>query len=49
MQSIGGSLVAFSFLSIIKAILEMMVYISVITVSFKAVQALNVYINKNTK
>lgn len=35
-------------LGYIKAILEVMLYISVIFVSFKAIQALNIYINKNT-
>lgn len=35
-------------LSYIKAILEIMLYILVIFVSFKAIQALNTYINKNT-
>jgi len=49
MQSVGGFIGAMSFLGIIKSILEVLLYISVIIVSFKAVQALNVYINKNTK
>jgi len=34
-------------LGYMKAILEVMLYISVIFVSFKAIQALNIYINKN--
>ena len=42
----------FAYLSIVlgylKAILEVMLYISAIFVSFKAVQALNIYINKNS-
>ncbi|AHF06022.1 hypothetical protein [Desulfitobacterium metallireducens] len=32
-----------------KAILEVMLYMSVIFVSFKATQALNIYINKNSR
>jgi len=35
-------------LGIIKAVLEVLFYISVITVSFKAMQALNIYISKNS-
>lgn len=46
-------MMAFGYLSIvlgyIKAILEVMLYMSVIFVSFKAVQALNIYINKNSR
>jgi hypothetical protein len=48
MQNIG-IIGAFGFLGIIKSILEVLLYISLIIVSFKAVQALNVYINKNSK
>lgn len=33
----------------IKDILEVMLYISVIFVSFKVIQALNIYINKNSR
>lgn len=33
----------------IVALLQAMYYVSVIMVSFKAVQALNIYINKNSK
>lgn len=51
MQTMGGFVGGFSYLSIvlsfIKAILEILLYISAIFVSFKAVQALNIYINKN--
>lgn len=35
-------------LAYIKGILEVMLYISAIFVSFKAVQALNIYIKKNS-
>ncbi|GEM_PF-1019976 len=53
MQNIGGFVGAFGYLSIIlgfiKAILEILLYISAIIVLFKAVQALNIYINKNSK
>lgn len=51
MQNMGGFVGVFGYLSItlgfIKIILEIMLYISVITLSFKAVKALNIYINKN--
>jgi hypothetical protein len=40
---------AFGFLGVAKAVLEVLTYISIIIVSFKSVQALNIYINKNTK
>jgi hypothetical protein len=40
---------ALAFLGIIKTILEFMLYISAIIVLFKAVQALNIYINKNSR
>ncbi len=43
----------FSFLSIIlsyiKVMLEVVFYMSAIFVSFKALQALNIYINKNSR
>lgn len=48
MQNIG-IVGAFGFLGIIKVILEVMLYMSAIIVSFKAVQALNIYINKNSR
>jgi hypothetical protein len=48
MQNIG-IVGAFGFLGIARMILEVLFYISAIIVSFKAVQALNVYINKNSK
>ena len=48
MQVMGGIVGAFGFLGIIKAVLEVLLYISIIAVSFKVVQALNVYINKNS-
>lgn len=48
----GGIILGFAYagivLSYIKAILEVMLYMSAIFVSFKAVQALNIYINKNS-
>jgi hypothetical protein len=48
MQNIG-IVGVFGFLGIIKAILDVLLYMSLIIVSFKVVQALNVYINKNSK
>lgn len=49
----GISMMGFGFLSIvlgyIKAILEVMLYIAIIFVSFKSIQALNIYINNNQK
>ncbi|MGV8984458.1 hypothetical protein [Clostridium sp.] len=36
-------------ISIIGLILRTMTYIAVISVSFKGIQALNIYINKNSK
>lgn len=46
-------MMGFGYLSIVltymKAILEIMLYMSGIFVSFKSVQALNIYINKNTR
>lgn len=35
--------------NIIEGILRLLVYISVICVAFKGVQALNIYINKNNR
>lgn len=35
-------------LGILSPILQIMVHIAIIFVSYKAIQALNVYINKNT-
>lgn len=53
MQNMGGLMGGLGFLSIslgfIKSILEIMLYMSAITLSFKAVKALNIYINKNLK
>lgn len=49
MQAMSGIMMgAFSLLAIIKAILEILLYISIIVVSYKALQALNLYINKNS-
>ncbi|MCM0648921.1 hypothetical protein NBE98_11100 [Clostridium swellfunianum] len=48
MQALGGVLV-FSVPVILKAILEALLYISLIVVAFKVVQALNIYINKNSR
>jgi hypothetical protein len=45
LMGIGG---AFSLLVIIKPILEVLLYLSLIFLSFKAIRALNVYINKNS-
>lgn len=36
------------FITYMKAILEIMLYISAIFVSYKAIQALNIYIDKNS-
>ncbi|MFL0248690.1 hypothetical protein [Candidatus Clostridium stratigraminis] len=44
-----GIFAAINSFSIIEPILRMLVYIAVICVSFKAIQALNTYINKNSK
>ena len=50
MQNVSLGIVgAFGFLGIIRAILEVLFYTSAIIVSFKAVQALNIYINKNSR
>ncbi|CAK7086012.1 hypothetical protein KQI38_17410 [Tissierella carlieri] len=53
MQNMGGFIGGFGYLSIIlgfiKSILEILLYTSLIFVSFKALQALNIYINKNLK
>jgi len=50
MQSAGGIVVGGVLgLNIIKAILEFMLYITVIIASLKAIQALNVYIKNNKK
>ncbi len=48
MQGISGIALAYSTLGIIKEVLEAFVYISIIVVSFKGLQALNLYISKNT-
>lgn len=48
-QANRGLIGAIGFIGIAKSILEVLAYISVIVVSFKAVQALNLYINKNSK
>jgi hypothetical protein len=48
MEAMGGFLL-FSVPGILKSILEVLLYISLIIVSFKVVQALNVYINKNSR
>lgn len=49
MSTLNGIVGAFGFLNAVKEILEVLVYISVIILSFKSVQALNIYINKNSK
>jgi len=48
MQNIG-IIGAFSFLGIVKVILEIMLYMAGIIVLFKVVQALNIYIDKNSR
>lgn len=52
-QNMGGFVGGLSYLSIslgfTKSILEVLLYMSAIIVSFKAVQALNIYINKNSR
>jgi hypothetical protein len=48
-QANRGLIGSIGFIGIAKSILEVLAYISVIVVSFKAVQALNLYINKNSK
>jgi hypothetical protein len=48
MSNLPGLLV-FSVPGILKSILEVLLYISLIVVSFKVVQALNIYINKNSR
>jgi hypothetical protein len=49
MNNISGIFGAISSIAIIEYILRMLFYIAIIGVSFKGVQALNVYINKNSK
>lgn len=53
LQNMVGFIGGLGYLSIslgfIKSILEVLLYISAIIVSFKAVQALNIYINKNSR
>lgn len=52
-QNMGSFVGGFGYLSIvlgfIKGILEILLYMSAISVMFKAMQALNIYINKNSK
>lgn len=51
-QNMGSFMGGFAYTSIaltfIKSILEIFLYMSVITLSFKGVKALNIYINKNS-
>ena len=44
-----GILGAISSIGIIEYILRMLTYVSVICVSIKGIQALNIYINKNSR
>jgi len=44
-----GVVTAISSISIIESILRIMTYIAVISILFKGIQALNIYINKNSK
>lgn len=52
-QNMGSFVGGFGYLSIvlsfIKPILEILFYISAIFVFFKAIHALNIYINKNSR
>lgn len=51
-QNIGSFMGGFAYMSIaltfIKSILEIFLYMSAITLAFKGVKALNIYINKNS-
>lgn len=49
MSNPNGLFGTIGFISIIELILRMMTYIAVISVSFKGIQALNTYINKNSR
>jgi hypothetical protein len=49
LQANKGLIGTIGFIGIAKSVLELLAYIAIIVVSFKAVQALNVYINKNSK
>jgi|APDOM4702015248_1054824.scaffolds.fasta_scaffold142250_2 hypothetical protein len=49
LQSTRGLIGTIGFLGIAKSILEVLLYFSLIAVSYKTVQALNIFINKNTK
>lgn len=40
---------AISFFAMVKSAAEILLYISLIILAFKAVQALNIYINNNSK
>jgi hypothetical protein len=48
-QTSKGLIETIGFIGIAKLVLEVFTYISLIVVSFKAVQALNLYIKKNSK
>jgi hypothetical protein len=49
MNITNGLIGSIGFISIIELILRMMTYIAVISVSFKGIQALNTYIDKNSR
>ncbi|WP_425804911.1 hypothetical protein ACHOLT_00400 [Desulfitobacterium sp. Sab5] len=50
MENVGiGIIGAFGSLGYVTTILEAVFYVSAIIVSFKAIQALDIYINKNTR
>ncbi|MFL0245552.1 hypothetical protein [Candidatus Clostridium stratigraminis] len=49
MSNAIGIFGAISSFAIIESILRMLAYIAIISVSFKAIQALNIYINKNSR
>lgn len=49
MDNFRGIMGAVSFLSVIESLFRVFMYMAVIVVALKAVQALNIYINKNHK
>jgi hypothetical protein len=49
MSNITGLFGSIGFISIIEYTLRIMAYIAIISVSFKGIQALNTYINNNSK
>jgi len=49
MNNLNALFGAVGYISIIETTLRIMTYIAVISVSFKGIQALNTYINKNSR